>query len=165
MKTLLIGAATGADGLLVADAAAAQSSAPTPPCRDPWVSQAVKEVTGREALGAGELGECNIQLYGARWGSYAELKGYVEQAFTVLKKSKLEFDGKAGKLYDRMYYPAVYYPANTYVGARGGMPRDPQRNWVIDLPGGNVIAIQRPCRPGYSSVGTGCVKNGGFNGD
>lgn len=49
-------------------------------CRDPWVSQAVKQVYGRSAVGQGEVCECSIKLYNnGSWGSYNELVGYVQQ--------------------------------------------------------------------------------------
>jgi hypothetical protein len=48
-------------------------------CRDPWITQAIREVTGRAPQGSGESGECTYTQYGGgRWGSYAELKGYVQ---------------------------------------------------------------------------------------
>ena len=49
-------------------------------CRDPWITQAIHEVTGRWPQGDGEGGECTYTQYGGgHWGSYAELKGYVQQ--------------------------------------------------------------------------------------
>lgn len=49
-------------------------------CRDPWITQAVREVTGREPNGDWESGECTYTQYGGgRWHSYPELKGYVQQ--------------------------------------------------------------------------------------
>jgi hypothetical protein len=51
-------------------------------CRDPWVSQAVREVQGRPANGTGELGECNIKLYGnGSWSSYPDLLGKVRARY------------------------------------------------------------------------------------
>jgi hypothetical protein len=48
-------------------------------CRDPWITQAIKEVTGREPNGAGESGECTYTQYnGGSWNSYAQLKAAVE---------------------------------------------------------------------------------------
>jgi hypothetical protein len=48
-------------------------------CRDPWITQAIREVTGRAPRGSGETGECTYTQYGGgRWGSYPELKGYVQ---------------------------------------------------------------------------------------
>lgn len=83
-RTLLFAAA--AAGLAwTAAPAAAQSG----PCRDPWINQAIREVTraqGRERAPNGryESGECNIHLYGASWSSYNELKGYVTSVFRTL---------------------------------------------------------------------------------
>lgn len=48
-------------------------------CRDPWITQAIREVTGRAPNGNGESGECRYTQYGGgRWSSYAQLKGYVQ---------------------------------------------------------------------------------------
>jgi hypothetical protein len=49
-------------------------------CRDPWITQAIHEVTGRWPNGDYESGECTYTQYGGgHWNSYAELKGYVQQ--------------------------------------------------------------------------------------
>ncbi|MES2392063.1 MAG: hypothetical protein V4555_10510, partial [Acidobacteriota bacterium] len=51
-------------------------------CRDAWVSQAVKEVMDRPAVGSADLQECNYRNYnGGSWRSYPELKQYVANAF------------------------------------------------------------------------------------
>lgn len=51
-------------------------------CRDPWVTKAVQQVTGRAANGSGESGECNIRRYGGgQWSSYDDLVGKVRIAF------------------------------------------------------------------------------------
>ena len=48
-------------------------------CRDPWITQAIHEVTGRWPNGDYESGECTYTQYGGgHWRSYAELKGYVQ---------------------------------------------------------------------------------------
>ncbi|MEO8114427.1 MAG: hypothetical protein ABI655_08605 [Phenylobacterium sp.] len=47
-------------------------------CRDPWVTQAIQEVTGRPPNGDHDNGECAYTLYnGGHWNSYAELKNAV----------------------------------------------------------------------------------------
>ncbi|MES2392064.1 MAG: RICIN domain-containing protein [Acidobacteriota bacterium] len=52
-------------------------------CRDAWVTQAVKEVMDRPAVGSADLQECNYRNYnGGSWRSYPELKQYVANAFT-----------------------------------------------------------------------------------
>ncbi len=49
-------------------------------CRDPWITQAIQEVTGRQPNGSYESGECTYTQYGGgHWNSYPELKGYVRQ--------------------------------------------------------------------------------------
>lgn len=51
-------------------------------CRDPWITQAIREVTGREPNGSNETGECTYTQYGGgRWSSYPQLKGYVQNKF------------------------------------------------------------------------------------
>ena len=50
-------------------------------CRDPWVTQAIREVTGSAPTGSGESGDCYIGNYnGGSWGGYEELVGYVRAA-------------------------------------------------------------------------------------
>ncbi len=76
--------------------AAAPAAAQNGPCRDPWVSRAVREVTtemrrGREANGRHESGECNIHLYGGRWSSYGELKRYVSAVLRTLNNHEARF--------------------------------------------------------------------------
>ncbi len=69
-------AAAGAAVVAVSFGTAAQAGA----CRDPWITQAIREVTGREPNGNYESGECAYTQYGGgRWNSYGELKGYVQQ--------------------------------------------------------------------------------------
>lgn len=65
---------------LGAVAALAGSPAAAGQCRDPWITQAVHEVTGRWPNGDYESGECTYTQYGGgHWNSYAQLKGYVQQ--------------------------------------------------------------------------------------
>lgn len=74
MKLLSIGLLAAAVSALAAPAFAQ--------CRDPWVSQAVREVQGRPANGSGELGECNIKLYGnGSWSSYPDLLNKVRARY------------------------------------------------------------------------------------
>lgn len=59
---------------LVSKVEAAFSSFAPGVCRDPWVTRAVNEVTGRTPKGYGELGECNMYLYGkGSWQNYPDL--------------------------------------------------------------------------------------------
>ena len=139
--------------------ASAQPNTAATPCRDPWVSQAVREVAGREPYGSGEIGECNIQLYGARWGSYDELKGYVRQARDTMARHKLSFRPGGNVIGDSNMYNAIA-TAGVYFGPRDQAPR---RDWIISLPSGNVMSLSRRCRPGYTPAGgatTGCVAGG-----
>lgn len=51
-------------------------------CRDPWVTKAVSQVTGKPPKGQDDRGECNIRLYGnGRWSSYEDLVKKVKEAF------------------------------------------------------------------------------------
>lgn len=53
------------------------------PCRDPWVTIALKVAkAGFDRIeGVGDLGECNYQQYGGgSWNSFQELYGYVDEA-------------------------------------------------------------------------------------
>jgi hypothetical protein len=73
-RTIIMSVAGCASSLFLSSPAAAQ-------CRDPWISQAIREVTGRAPNGSGESGECRYTQYGGgQWGSYAQLKGYVQNA-------------------------------------------------------------------------------------
>lgn len=70
-------------GLQISNAAAQPQpvAAPNGICRDPWVTQAIKEVTGRSPNGTGDTGECNYMLYGhGQWNSYDDLKAKVRAA-------------------------------------------------------------------------------------
>lgn len=69
-------------GLMILTALAFVPTAQAGTCRDPWVDQAIREVTGREPNGSYESGECNIQNFNnASWSSYLELKRYVRGYF------------------------------------------------------------------------------------
>jgi hypothetical protein len=61
----------------------AASPAAAGDCRDPWITQAIREVTGRAPNGSGESGECTYTQYrGGSWSSYAELKAAVQAKFS-----------------------------------------------------------------------------------
>lgn len=51
-------------------------------CRDPWVTQAITEVSGRAPNASGESGECNIYNFnGGQWSDYTQLKRAVRGYF------------------------------------------------------------------------------------
>lgn len=50
-------------------------------CKDPWVTRAVRQVTGKPPRGQDDRGECNIRLYGSHWSSYEDLVKKVKEAF------------------------------------------------------------------------------------
>ncbi|MBP9866110.1 MAG: hypothetical protein KBC91_06885 [Candidatus Omnitrophica bacterium] len=66
-------------GLLGLLALSAAQTAQAGQCRDPWVTQAIQQVTGRAPTGNHESGDCNIYNFNnGKWGSYPELVGYVQ---------------------------------------------------------------------------------------
>jgi hypothetical protein len=73
-------ALAGAGAIAAGVVLCAASPAVAGQCRDPWITQAIQEVTGRAPTGANETGDCTYSQYGGgHWSSYAELKGYVRQ--------------------------------------------------------------------------------------
>ena len=51
-------------------------------CRDPWVTQAIQQVSGHAPTGNYETGDCNIRNFNnGSWGSYPELLGYVQKYY------------------------------------------------------------------------------------
>lgn len=51
-------------------------------CNDTWVTNAVTEIVGRAPIGRGNIGECNIKLYGGgSWSNYDDLKNKVWAKF------------------------------------------------------------------------------------
>ncbi len=76
MKTVVL------TGLTVGMALFVSSISQAGTCRDPWVDQAIREVTGREPNGNYESGDCNVRNFNnASWNSYTELKRYVRGYF------------------------------------------------------------------------------------
>ena len=76
MKQLLYACAVAALALCVSNSAAAGQ------CSDPWVNQAVQQVTGHAPNGSGGYGDCNIQNYGGgHWSSYPDLVNKVRAHF------------------------------------------------------------------------------------
>ncbi len=69
-------------GLTILTVLAVAAAAQAGTCRDPWVDQAIREVTGREPNGNYESGDCNVRNFNnASWNSYVELKRYVRGYF------------------------------------------------------------------------------------
>lgn len=143
---------------IAALATAAPAAAQSGPCRDPWVSRAIREVTaeqrrGREANGRHESGECNIHLYGGRWSSYAELKGYVSAVQRTLNNYEARF-GTDGRLYMDDDYGNVEAPADkvrivspsgTTDGAGNRVSDNgSQFSGAIGLGNGVVVRFSRP---------------------
>ena len=64
-------------------------------CNDPWVTSAVRQVTGRVPNGSGNSGDCNIYRYGGgHWSSYSDLVNKVRVAFgdTILPGATGQID-------------------------------------------------------------------------
>jgi hypothetical protein len=76
MKFAILGGAT----LLAALALSTTASAGQ--CRDPWVTQAITQLTGHAPRGSGESLDCNIKLYGnGSWSSYPDLLNKVRASY------------------------------------------------------------------------------------
>lgn len=106
-RTYLLAAALAAGMTLTAGAASAGQ------CRDPWVTQAITEVTGRAPTGNYESGDCTYTQYnGGHWNSYAQLKGAV--AGRLGGGSSLAFNG-SGAMSQSTFNSL---PKQTYNGQR-----------------------------------------------
>lgn len=131
-------------------------SAPVPsgntgPCADPWVGKAVEEVTRRPVQGRGGAGECNINLYGAQWGSYTDLVDKVRQTVRALDAAGLKIAPGGNALDDRLYNNTIGPLSDMYIGPRAAAPR---KVMVVDLPNGYALAFDRRCRAGGYIEGT-----------
>jgi hypothetical protein len=158
LRTVLMLTAT----ILIAGSALGQ-------CRDPWVSEEVKNYKRSQAIGSGDIAECNYKLYGSNWNSRDQLKAQIAQTFNSLREAGLEFDS-VNTMRDLKYHTRVYANAgNSYVGPRASAPYADQSQtkggtywWHIPLPNDHVLVVARKCRRGYSSAGpganSGCVR-------
>lgn len=133
---------------------AATARAQTPgTCRDPWVTELVTQIAHRPPNGAGELGECNIRLYGAQWSSKDDLRNKIAQTFAALKREGLEFRGNVGRaLYDSKMNYTLGMTELMYVGPRANAPR---KRFYLDLPNGYTMAWDRNRCIG-EAMGQGC---------
>ncbi|HWA61465.1 MAG TPA: hypothetical protein VG939_08820 [Caulobacteraceae bacterium] len=85
-------------------------------CRDPWITQAIHEVTGRWPNGDYESGECTYTQYGGgHWNSYVELKGYVQQRLGV----RYSFGGGASTGVALSSLPSTNSGGQRYVAYQG----------------------------------------------
>ena len=76
MKFVILGGATLLAALAVSSTASAGQ------CRDPWVTQAITQITGHAPRGAGESLDCNYKLYGGgSWSSYPDLVNKVRASY------------------------------------------------------------------------------------
>jgi hypothetical protein len=161
MKTALLGCAM----VLTAGSAMGQAGK----CRDPWVTEEVRNYQRRPPIGSADTAECNPRLYGSNWGSQSQLKGQVAQTFQFLKENGLEwrYEKVIGDLRFHTTIPAR--ENDIYVGPRGQAPWADQQQtagggyfWHIPLPNDHVLIVARKCRRGWSSAGpganSGCVQ-------
>ena len=123
--------------VLAADAGAAGGGAPAR-CADPWIDQAVAQTAGRAPRGAGDHGECDLRLYGARWASYAQLREQVGAALDALDAAGLEFTADGRGLIDRRTGAPA---ALSYLGPAEGAPAGAEG---IALPRGYLLVAVRP---------------------
>jgi len=155
-KVIHIGAVSAAAASLALAAGAAQAAMGK--CRDPWVTEVVTKVKNRAPYGEDERGECNIKLYGAQWANKGELEQQVRQAFASLDKAGLEWESNGNVLHDRKFFTRID-ARNLWIGPQAQAEK---KRWMIELPRGYVIPMDRKCAPGYSSAGaganSGCVK-------
>jgi hypothetical protein len=114
-------------------------------CRDPWVTSAIKQVYGRNPVGAGEFCECNIRLYNnGSWNSYKQLVGFVQQ----VKNSGLQLgyamatNGNAVMVIRQGGKMAVSLvnSSGQVISAGGGNVISAGGGNVISAGGGNVIS-------------------------
>ena len=109
-RSVLLGLGLGAAIVLAAGPAAAGQ------CRDPWITQAIHEVTGRWPNGDYESGECTYTQYGGgHWNSYGELKGYVQQRLGA----RYSFGGGAPNTVALSSLPSTMYGGQRYVAYQG----------------------------------------------
>ena len=158
-RTRILSLALGlaATAAIAAPAAAQQNPTVRPqdrsPCRDPWINIAVRELKGRAPNGSHESGECNIHLYnGARWNSYAELKGYVGSVLRTLDGYDARFGPDGNFYFDDDYNNHVVPLGNVRVlssrgvtDGNGNGARDDgsQFSGAIGLPNGVTLRFAR----------------------
>lgn len=120
--------------------AAAQAAQPPAGCRDPWITRAVREAARRPPRGSGDAGECDLRLYGARWGSYDELRGQVATTFAALRDASLEHDDRGQALRDRRTGRLVPL-GGVYLGPDRHAP---ERQVTVTLARAHVLAFDWP---------------------
>lgn len=123
MKFAILGGAT----LLAALALSTTASAGQ--CRDPWVTQAITQLTGHAPRGSGESLDCNIKLYGnGSWSSYPDLVNKVRASYRDPAPSSAAPAVAAGAR------PAIAGGAGgSSLVARGGAG-------IVAQGGGNIVA-------------------------
>jgi hypothetical protein len=129
----------------------AAAEAQTGVCRDPWVTELVKEIARREPRGSGESGECNVNLYGASWGSKDDLRAKVRQTFNAMRSAGVSFENTKGTVFADVKMNVNIQASSVYVGPRANAPAG---KFYVDLPNGYAIAFTRArC---YANSNRGC---------
>jgi hypothetical protein len=111
------------------------------PCADPWVSLAVSKVKGSRAAGSGNMGECDIKLYGGgQWGSYDELVRHVRSTRSELAAQNIQFGLRNGEPALLMIDPKKGISASALVAAGGGNLVAAGGGNLVAAGGGNLVA-------------------------
>lgn len=139
-------------GALLSTGSVASAAAQHSGCRDRWIGRAVLEATGRSARGTGDGGECDLELYGGRWGTYAELRAQADTAFTALRAAGLEYTPDGTALRDLSFGGDAIPLSAVYVGP---VDRAPAVSWHIPLARRRVLALERQCPP--LTTGPTCI--------
>lgn len=146
-----------AAGIAFAALAAGQALANNP-CRDPWISELAPSVWGHPVRGAGETGECNINLYGRNWGNKDQLRRQMIASRDAFKTAGIEFDASNPNMIRDIKFNSRMLLQGNNAGPRGSVPA---KNWMIDLPNGYVFAVDRRCprgkTPASAGPNSGCV--------
>ena len=118
----------------------ATARAQTGTCRDPWVTELVKEVARRAPRGSGDSGECNINLYGASWSSKDDLRAKVRQSFGAMQNAGVSFETTQGTVFKDVRMNVNIQASSVFVGPKGSAPKG---RFYVDLPNGYAIAFTR----------------------
>ena len=118
----------------------AAAHAQTGTCSDAELTQLITEVAGRAPHGAGEIGECNANLYGRHWGSTDELRTRVRRAFGAMRIAGVSFEAAESGAMTDVRMNAAVDPSDMFVGPRTMAPKG---LYYVDLPNGYAIAFLR----------------------
>ena len=121
-------------------------------CRDPWVTQAIRQVTGHSPTGSGDSGDCSVYRYGnGHWSSYADLVNKVRSGYPGATASAVNGTARPG------YQARPMIPNSSLANRRAG---------IVSTAGGNVIGNNRSgliSQDGGGLRGNGIVAQGAGN--